>query len=93
MSIKDGKAAPGYKSPISVSAEEVERSLVSDIDEKILHEVRVVVDVNKDELLKALANDRGQYYEGYRKGYLDGYKEGRSELAKRIARITEEAEE
>lgn len=61
---KKGKK-PEYKSPISVNCTNKER--VYYVEEKIMDEVRIKlhVDVNKEELLKALAYDRNQYEKGY----------------------------
>lgn len=62
-----------YESPIKVDysyslAEEAEqemRKLVNAEEAYIMYKVNLVVDVDKDELLKALRYDRDQYEKGY----------------------------
>lgn len=60
-----------YESPIQITqiGEQISTELVEQEEEYIFSVVkRIYVDVNKDELIKALAYDRGQYD----KGYFDG---------------------
>lgn len=63
-----------YKSPIDLITEDftnkIAREVGEDFDNKLYLAIRHVVNVDKDELLKALAYDRDQYD----KGYSDGYK-------------------
>ena len=62
-----------YESPIKVEwnhrlaeeAEEAIRKLMNDEEAHIMYKVNLVVDVDKDELLKALQYDRHQYEKGY----------------------------
>ena len=62
-----------YESPINVEwnhrlaeeAEEAIRKLMNDEEAHIMYKVNLVVDVDKDELLKALQYDRHQYEKGY----------------------------
>ena len=61
---------------------EIQDSLVSEIKEKteemVFTEIkRIGIDVNKEELIKALQYDREQYS----KGYSDGYAKGIDDLA------------
>ena len=63
-----------YESPIEVFTNKI----VQDIEERtngaIIKEcVRIGVNVNKEELLKALLYDRGQYERGRFDGYMSGY--------------------
>lgn len=63
-----------YKSPYSVSiVEKVAKEAAEEFDGLVM---KVTVDANitvdRDELLKALAYDRGQYDKGYGDGYQDG---------------------
>ena len=68
---KDLNTLEGYESPIAVSFEQIaneirerqENAVVATISE------RMAVDINKDELAKALTYDRNQYSEGFRAGY------------------------
>jgi hypothetical protein len=67
-----------YESPFSVSfMEEIEEGIAKEIGEWIDDSImKATVDakitVDKDELVKALAYDRGQYDKGYGDGYQDG---------------------
>lgn len=62
-----------YESPIKVEwnhrlaeeAEEAIRKLMNDEEAHIMYKVNLVVDVDRDELLKALQYDRHQYEKGY----------------------------
>ena len=60
----------GYDSPIQAIASQIEMSM----DGEILKACqRVGVDVNKEELIKALNYDREQYEKGFKEGYQKGY--------------------
>lgn len=60
-----------YKSPIELITTEITRQLNKQTDEAIYQAVqRIGVNVDKDELIKALSYDRQQY----QKGYADGVK-------------------
>ena len=72
-----------WESPINVM--EIQDSFVSEIKEKteemVFTEIkRIGIDVNKEELIKALQYDRGQY----EKGYSDGYAKAIEEFAERL---------
>ena len=63
-----------WESPINVM--EIQNSFVSEIKEKteemVFSEIkRIEIDVDKEELIKALQYDRGQYEKGYKDGYAD----------------------
>lgn len=62
-----------WESPINISTitEEIERKVTEALEEYIYNQVRMVVDVDKDELMKALKYDRGQYELGYHDGRID----------------------
>ena len=70
----------GYKSPIDLITEDftnkIAREVGEDFDNKLYLAIRHVVNVDKDELLKALAYDRKQYDVGYKNGYNDGHLQG-----------------
>lgn len=54
-----------YKSPIEV-AQEISSNIIQKEEEYIVQEVcKIGIQVDKDELLKALAYDRNQYEQGY----------------------------
>lgn len=60
-----------YKSPITVFSQEKFREIREKQEELVLESIlKIGVDVDKDELIKALAYDRDQY----RMGYEDGLK-------------------
>ena len=70
----------GYISPIIIGFD-----IVSDIEKATETEVktcleRIGVDINKEELIKALKYDRGQYRAGYQNGYLNGEKKTAKEI-------------
>lgn len=66
-----------YESPIKVDwiyhfaddAEEAMRKLMNEEEAYLMYKVNLVVDVDKDELLKALRYDRDQYNHGYSDGW------------------------
>ena len=60
-----------YKSPIEI----VQEQLKTQLDNKILFRVtqEIGINIDKDELLKALAYDRQQYEKGYNKA-IDDFK-------------------
>jgi len=62
-----------YESPIAMIAEKMATEIAEKFDGEVLTAIRKYhVDVNKDELVKALAYDRGQYEKGYADGFADG---------------------
>lgn len=55
-----------YKSPIEIVMEEVFQKMDEDFENAVFKAVRKVgINVDKEELLKALIYDRGQYDKGY----------------------------
>lgn len=67
----------GWESPISIVTENIMKcvkSANSAIEGKVMEAiVNVGIDVNKDELIKAMQYDRDQYSKGYTNGYNAGY--------------------
>jgi flagellar biosynthesis regulator FlbT len=58
-----------YKSPIEVFFNDVRTRMIEEQDNKILKAVTDMgINVNKDELYKALQYDRDQYDKGFRDG-------------------------
>ena len=58
-----------YESPIDITWTEMQTQISEGIDELVIKACKQVIPtVNKDELIKALKYDRGQY----EKGYIDG---------------------
>lgn len=73
----------GYESPITIYTQEIAQKMNEKLEESVFNIVRAYgVDVNKEELLKALAYDRGQY----EKGYTVGYERAKYETAMEIKR-------
>lgn len=71
----------GYQSPI--------QQYVSDMSLKMENSVytavqNVGIHVDKEELIKALSYDRGQWEQGYANGYSEGYEQGRKEALESI---------
>lgn len=64
----------GYECPIKVDL--FAKSIIEQRENAIMEKVTEVMDVevNKDELARALIYDRNQYYEGYRNGFLARFK-------------------
>ena len=62
-----------YKSPIQLVTDGINYAMEAKIDDTIYQAIiRCGVDVNKDELIKALKYDRQQYNNGYSDGYARG---------------------
>ncbi len=57
-----------YESPINIISRQMEIQMEGEIMKAVQ---RVGIDVDKDELLRALRYDRGQY----QKGYMDGFRD------------------
>lgn len=74
-----------YESPIKLKwedvAEDCKNALYDQINDAIVIKVRSVMgmDIDKEELAKALEYDRDQYYTGYDEGYNDGHIVGAAE--------------
>lgn len=69
----------GYESPIDITEDfynKIAREVGEDFDNKLYLAIKHVVNIDKDELLKALAYDRNQYDVGYKNGYNAGYLQG-----------------
>ena len=74
----------GYESPISIIQDTI-NEIVEMHDNTIYMKVREIVDVDKEELHKALAYDRDQYNKGYQNGYRRGLEEGKQVAMKELA--------
>lgn len=71
----------GYDSPIRTIASQIEMTM----DGEILKACqRVGVDVNKEELIKALNYDREQYKKGFKEGYQKGYLKAAENIIKAL---------
>jgi len=74
----------GYESPIGLMVEDIENKIIGEVV-KCTQNMRIYV--NRTELLKALAYDRGQYDKGYRDGFASGKEEGYAEALEKIRQI------
>ena len=67
-----------YESPITLMTEKIANDLSNKTEGLIMECVqRVGVSVDKDELVRAMNYDRGQYEKGYRDGLNDAVKHGK----------------
>ncbi len=67
-----------YESPITLMTEKIANDLANKTEELIMECVqRVGVSVDKDELVRAMNYDRGQYEKGYKDGMSDAVKHGK----------------
>ena len=65
-----------YNSPIEVMITDIQHQIVKQQDEEIYKAVvNVGIHVDKEELIRALQDDRRQYEEGYRDGRLSAKEE------------------
>jgi hypothetical protein len=60
-----------YKSPITKIEQEIASQIVETEEGKLMYEVQKAIgySIEKEELIKALQYDRGQYEKGYKDGY------------------------
>ena len=80
---------PGYESPIRMIVGEMETKMENDTLTAIQ---RYGIDVDKEELIKALNYDRGQYDKGYRDGYEKGYQQAKEDLIEKIRFLIQQDE-
>jgi hypothetical protein len=72
ISVPTEKGEPMYKSPIELLVEDIQYQIEKQQDEKIYKAVlHYVPNVDKEELIRALQYDRGQYQKGYEDGKRD----------------------
>lgn len=62
-----------YESPVNVIMDAINVQVENDIIKAVKN---VGIDVNKEELLRALTYDRQQYERGYERGYVKGHRHG-----------------
>ena len=77
----------GYESPIRRIVGEMETKMEADTMSVIQH---YGIDVDKEELIKALAYDREQYDKGYQDGYKKGLQVSQNEIDKFIGYLDED---
>lgn len=70
-----------YENPINLIVRDIEEQIIQQTEQTILETIRKCgVDVDKDELIKALNYDRDQYSKGYKDGVNDTLNKVRAEL-------------
>lgn len=74
------KCVLGWKSPIDVITKEI----IKDLEDGVMCEVKAIVDIDKDELFKALKYDREQFELGCKHGYAMGKIDGYNEAMEKI---------
>ena len=75
LDVLSEKGSTGYSSPIRITEEGYKTEFSKELDKEILRIVHSFhIDVNHEELTKALEYDRNQFDEGFKKGYSEGYK-------------------
>jgi len=67
-----------YEDPIIISQRQISENIIKQTEDEIVYEIQrqVMIDIDKDELLKALQYDRDQYNQGYADGKEVGYNLG-----------------
>ena len=70
-----------YNSPITEHYEDIACKITEAHENAIMAQVRMYVDVDKEELIKALNYDRKQYEAGYNDGFIEGYKKALDEIS------------
>ena len=70
-----------YESPIKLNeiGTHISERIAKATDEYIFAQINMAVDVDKEELIKALSYDRNQYQKGYADGYADAKAERKME--------------
>ena len=71
--ISDEPSPEGYESPITGYIGQFSHQIIEQRDNEIVARIgeQIEMDVDKNELIRALNYDRNQFNEGYRKGYRD----------------------
>lgn len=77
----------GYESPIRMIVGEMETKMEADTMSVIQH---YGIDVNKEELIKALNYNREQYVKGYQNGYAKGMEVAQSIIDKFVGYLDED---
>lgn len=69
-----------YKSPVELIYSDVEQKILEEEDKFIMSQIHLAVNVNKDELIKAINYDRDSYKKGANDGFSYGYKKRDEEI-------------
>ena len=67
-----------YEDPIILTQRQISENIIKQTEDEIVWEIerQLMIDIDKDELLKALKYDRDQYNQGYADGKRIGYELG-----------------
>ena len=65
-----------YEAPVKISYDDIHAKMVQAADDQIIATIQQLVSVDKDELIRALQYDRGQYEKGYEDGKRDAVRHG-----------------
>lgn len=80
-----------YNDPISVTIEDIKHGLENSLEEQIYTAVaNVEINVDKEQLIKALAYDRQQYEKGYHDGYKKAITDMRQVMYDSLGKLTDE---
>ena len=80
-----------YRSPIELIYGDITTKINEETEDFIYEAVRKVgIDVDKEELLKALQYDRHQYSSGYCDGYTEGVEAGKRQTLELLRRFIED---
>ena len=80
-----------YESPIELITSQVYHSIIEQQENQVYQAIQNVgVNVDKEELLKALKYDREQYQKGYNDGYNNGRLAMLDELKRRLTEMVGE---
>ena len=78
-----------YESPITI----IDAGFRTEVEDNIMKAIaQYGISVDKNELLKALDYDRGQFKKGYNSGYQDGFEEGKEYSLEQIKKLLGEIE-
>lgn len=86
---EDLKDLMSYKSPIETIVDEMALIAENGVYKAVQN---VNINVNKEELEKALRYDRDQYVEGFANGYEAGYKKGINDAMDKLGSLLKERE-
>ena len=79
-----------YKSPIELYFNQMQMQMDEQLGEQVYKAVtQVGINIDKDELFKALANERDQYNEGF----YDGVKEARERVMRLVLELQDNLDE
>lgn len=75
----------GYVSPIKIICDKIIENRQEEERLEILARVNSIVDINEEELVRALSYDEEQYNRGYDNGFEDGYEKAKSDFMQMVS--------